>query len=655
MNLKKYYIILLGDTRFQEELREELHILFLLYGLDPHESCISVTCYQKELPTDGQGCVGIFFCSPNRKDFSLEESYIKKELIKRNIPILAIVPNGYAFEDMAPQILELDNGAKIHYPDNLCEMLGDYACQLADNIQEKKKLHDLIAKYEKQQEHERSEKNMQIKDLAYRIMELFGIAKEHRNIFISYFQHDSAAMAEQLFDELNRRGYHVFLDRYSMKGGILFQERVRDELSNTDMVLLIDSDGISQSHWCFQELLQIELQSKPVIFISWNYPGREIQKNKAQDLFNDCLTVDESMKIPECDLILSMRRIIGREENIFYELNEKRLLKICNWVRDLHPQLISSLLKRRSMAVETSIPKNTKKIGIFREGMLLIDETQEENKYLVLPYIPNSDDIFTFQDTYPAYSSAKIYCDTYAITHKHRKYLEKILNSFCMSLIEVNARRSGSIFISASYVDDSQLGEGGYKSIDRIALKRSIQALVYCYSIFYTEGYIIFGGHPSINLFIYTIARSLSITSRVKIYQSEFFDGSIPSDAYLFRDTGGQDCFCKIPVNKQQPNNRAAALLDMRKAMLKDCDNYVAAFFMGGKQGVEEEYALFRGQETIPLIPLKVTGGASDRLTSYNINMEHDSIENDNGCFSKQIDFFVYFKNVFQAIMNTHE
>lgn len=64
----------------------------------------------------------------------------------------------------------------------------------------------------------------------------------------------------------------------------------------------------------------------------------------------------------------------------------------------------------------------------------------------------------------------------------------------------------------------------------------------------------------------------------------------------------------------EKKENRAASLLEMRQHMLGDHD-YAAAVFIGGMEGVEDEYALFRQYHpAAPCYPIASTGAAARLL-----------------------------------------
>lgn len=81
-----------------------------------------------------------------------------------------------------------------------------------------------------------------------------GITTEQPKIFISYRQTDSAELAIQLFDELARAGFDVFLDHFRIPPGVNFQARLTQELGDKSMVLVIESARLQASAWVLYEI-----------------------------------------------------------------------------------------------------------------------------------------------------------------------------------------------------------------------------------------------------------------------------------------------------------------------------------------------------------------------------------------------------------------
>jgi hypothetical protein len=121
--------------------------------------------------------------------------------------------------------------------------------------------------------------------------------------------------------------------------------------------------------------------------------------------------------------------------------------------------------------------------------------------------------------------------------------------------------------------------------------------------------HIVWGGHPAITPMIQAACKDLGVdfSNAVTLYQSKFFEGSYPEENKEFDN---------IVYTDAVPENRAASLLEMRREMISR-DDLSAAVFIGGMEGVEDEYKLFkRFHPELPIIPVAATGGAARDLAT---------------------------------------
>ncbi|MBB5202883.1 hypothetical protein HNQ51_000176 [Inhella inkyongensis] len=115
---------------------------------------------------------------------------------------------------------------------------------------------------------------------------------------------------------------------------------------------------------------------------------------------------------------------------------------------------------------------------------------------------------------------------------------------------------------------------------------------------------IVWGGHPSITPMIWSICEDLGVaySNSVVLYQSRFFEDRFPEENQRFDNVIFTDAV---------PNDREASLLKMREAMLGR-DDLTAAVFIGGMDGVQTEYQLFRQfHPAAPVLPVAAPGGAA--------------------------------------------
>jgi hypothetical protein len=92
-------------------------------------------------------------------------------------------------------------------------------------------------------------------DIAPAILPSTGIAVNDYRVFISYVRADGQILADQLFDELNRRNFDVFLDQYRIDPGANFQERLMEQLAHKSMVVVLETPQVRASRWVDQEVV----------------------------------------------------------------------------------------------------------------------------------------------------------------------------------------------------------------------------------------------------------------------------------------------------------------------------------------------------------------------------------------------------------------
>ncbi|NVJ00833.1 hypothetical protein HV824_22320 [Myxococcus sp. AM009] len=114
---------------------------------------------------------------------------------------------------------------------------------------------------------------------------------------------------------------------------------------------------------------------------------------------------------------------------------------------------------------------------------------------------------------------------------------------------------------------------------------------------------LVFGGHPAISPLIHLAAERLGAADRVYIYQSQFFQNVIPPSSLQFRHLNW------TPVS----GGRDASLRLMREQMIS-YERFQAGVFIGGMEGVEEEFELFRRAQPQAIALAVASTGAAARV-----------------------------------------
>lgn len=168
----------------------------------------------------------------------------------------------------------------------------------------------------------------------------------------------------------------------------------------------------------------------------------------------------------------------------------------------------------------------------------------------------------------------------------------------------------GAIFLSASVPVP---GRGTYyESADPFLIQCAVREFVI--AVVRTRR-IVWGGHPAITPMIWSICEDLGVsyTDSVVLYQSKFFADQYPEENQHFRNVVFVDAV---------PDDRAMSLRRMREAMLSRCE-LSAAVFIGGMEGVQVEFELFRQYHPdAPVVPVAAPGGAARELANQTTSID---------------------------------
>lgn len=207
-----------------------------------------------------------------------------------------------------------------------------------------------------------------------------------------------------------------------------------------------------------------------------------------------------------------------------------------------------------------------------------------------------------------------------------------------------------NIFLSAS-IPLPERHPKYYETADIIAIRDAVIALT---SIVLPQHKIIWGGHPSITPLIYyvierTIINNLTrkdwslkfseeerimidselknkIQNHVTLYQSLFFKDKFPKDNDKFENI----------IYTENIGDIHSSIQLMRERMLSE-NEFAAAVFIGGMDGIEVEYKMFKEKHPEALIlPIASTGAATKIVyeTLFVKNEPNDRLVKDYGYMS---------------------
>jgi hypothetical protein len=167
------------------------------------------------------------------------------------------------------------------------------------------------------------------------------------------------------------------------------------------------------------------------------------------------------------------------------------------------------------------------------------------------------------------------------------------------------------IFLSASVPLPSR-SPLYFKTANVVAIRDAIRALTIVVSE--RDITLVFGGHPAITPMIrLQIAQTgQRVGDHVVMFQSRFFEREFPDDNAAFE---------RVELVEAVQNDRKKSLRHMREVMLTK--PFDAGIFIGGMEGVEEEFDMFQQlQPKTPAFPVASTGAAASILFERNSDLQ---------------------------------
>jgi hypothetical protein len=101
------------------------------------------------------------------------------------------------------------------------------------------------------------------------LLECVGLLPRQRRVFLSYRRTESTPVAVQLFAELSARQFDVFLDTHSIGAGVDFQEQLWHQLSDVDVLLMLETPGYFASRWTDAEYGRALAKGIGVLRVEW--------------------------------------------------------------------------------------------------------------------------------------------------------------------------------------------------------------------------------------------------------------------------------------------------------------------------------------------------------------------------------------------------
>ena len=157
------------------------------------------------------------------------------------------------------------------------------------------------------------------------------------------------------------------------------------------------------------------------------------------------------------------------------------------------------------------------------------------------------------------------------------------------------------IFLSASVPEH---GRGNfYESADPFLIQFAVRELI---TVCLGRRRVVWGGHPSITPMVHAVCKDfgMEFAPPVVLYQSRYFENRFPEDNKYFETV----------LVDAVDGDLAGSLVELRRAMLSR--SIEAAVFIGGMEGIFQEYEMFRDLHGLnaQALALGAPGGAARQL-----------------------------------------
>ena len=188
-----------------------------------------------------------------------------------------------------------------------------------------------------------------------------------------------------------------------------------------------------------------------------------------------------------------------------------------------------------------------------------------------------------------------------------------------------------SVFLSAS-IPLKERHPKYFKTSDIIAIRDAVIALA---TIVLPKHKLVWGGHPSITPIIYHVMEKLklNVQEHVTLYQSLYFENFFPEDTNKFNNV----------ILTENTGEIQSSILLMRKRMFSE-NEFSAGIFIGGMEGIEHEFIMFRDfHPNALLLPLASTGAATKMVFNEFLPQElkNNRLLNDYGYMSLFQDLLI--------------
>ncbi len=169
-----------------------------------------------------------------------------------------------------------------------------------------------------------------------------------------------------------------------------------------------------------------------------------------------------------------------------------------------------------------------------------------------------------------------------------------------------------AIFLAASFPS----GERGARFVPHNAAEIADAVTALARAILVSGGRLVFGGHPTITPLVFSVASEHARQGAVEVYQSRWFEHEIAPETRRLEELG----FGRI-LWTEKKDTLQDSLDVMRRTMLREA-NPIAGLFVGGMEGILDEWHLFGEMLKGPRFRLVRPGGAAATLDQPEVSAD---------------------------------
>ncbi len=252
--------------------------------------------------------------------------------------------------------------------------------------------------------------NKEIERLVSCILEGLSLLRLSRRLFISYKREESTAVAIQLFEQLEKNGFDVFLDTHSIRPGEPFQEELWHRMADTDVVVLLNTPGFLTSQWTTQELAKANSMSIGILQLIW--PTHKLERG-----------AEISIPFQLADSNFG-NKVFTKSDSF---LTDDTVIEVVNLVESLRARSLASRQDNLVTEFIASSHKVGKKADLQSEKFITLK--QSDGKELIIIPTVGVPQAFTYNQTEELVSRIKSKnVDSAYLLYDHRNIREKWLN-----------------------------------------------------------------------------------------------------------------------------------------------------------------------------------------------------------------------------------